>query len=968
MSERNPILDGYVMGEAMTDHNGVVCYPAMLQNSEDKYIVKKISVPATDVSVDALLLSGAYASKEEALAYYQNLANEILQEAKILTELSKLEGFVPYLASQVSAQEDGNGYAVSLIAPYRMSLEQLLSEKVMTHQGIMDLAMDICTALAACRRAGYLYIDLKPGNIFYTENNDYRIGDLGFISLASLRFASLQEKHHSIYTAPEIEDAMSQLNTTLDVYALGMILYQAYNGGHLPMDGDQLANPLLPPVYADYEMAEIILTACHPDVSRRWADPTQLGQALVQYMQRNGVSEDPIIPPPVTTPELDVGEEFLPEDELSDMDEDWDSIDDLSILEELEQDSPQPPEDGDQMEAIDEILAQADDLIAHVPPAPAVAPEPVDVPMPAPIVLGPKAEAESDEPESVPEDIPEEAAVQEAQAAEWTPDPVPLSVEEEDSPAPEAEAETSETEEAQEETEEPVKEKIAHPKRKVILRLVLTVLILGLLAAAAFTLYKNYQNDNTKVVHSLNITGTADSITVHIRADLEDSQLRVTCSDAYGNTLTSEVANGTATFTGLSPQTRYTIRVTTTGDYKLAGSVSNTFTTASQTTVADFTASIGPADGSVYLQFRVIGVECDQWILTWTADGVEPQSTTFAGHSCTVYDLQIGSKYTFTLSAGDDSNVVGLTQVTYVAQPIIRAENPVITACGNGLLTVTWDVPAGATVDTWTVRCYDESGFDQTMTIQDCTATFEGLTHETDCTIEITAEGMTQSVITSICANPINITDYLFETDSTGNLIFQWNYTGVTPEGGWSVSWSCDGTPAQFLEAQETAVLLPYIPGGEYTISLIPADGTPIFGHTCVITAPEAENFASYGIQMEDLQFMMCATPGTEDWVWDEIHQDAYKTTFSTGEPAGFVVWCDAEMENSEEAISITFLLRDETGNLIDFSATETMWNALWVQGFCELNIPTMPNVPGNYCLWIYFDGMFAGSQEFIVE
>ena len=969
MSEQNPILDGFVMGEAMTDHNGVVCYPAMLQNSEDKYIVKKILVPANHVSMDALLLSGAYSSREDALAYYQDLAGEILQESRILTELSTLEGFVPYQNSHAAMREDGNGYAVCLVAPYRTSLEQIFSEQIMTHQGILDLAMDLCTALAACRRAGYLYIDLKPSNIFFTENKDYRIGDLGFIALSSLRFASLQDKYKSIYTAPEIEDAMSQLNTTLDVYALGLILYQAYNGGHLPLEGDQLAQSLLPPVYADYEMAEIILTALHPEVSRRWQDPTQLGQALVQYMQRNGVSPDPIIPAPVATPELDVGEEFLPE-EAEITPEEWEEIPDLDIFQELDASvASEDPEADDA--ALHEMLAQADDLIAHVPPAPAVAPDPIDVPMPEPIQPEPEAEIQEEE---IPEEvILEEPVAEEASAPVEEAEPVQTPAQPEE-PVP-AEEEVPEEQPQEDDilpvllVEEPaVKEKIPHPKRKRALRITLILLILAMLVVGAYLAIRNYRQNTIRTVHSLTITGTADSITVLVDSDLEENQMQITCSDAYGNTQTSNVVNGIATFTGLNPQTRYTIRVTTTGKYKLHGTLSDTFTTDTQTMVSDLTATIGPADGSVYLSFRVTGVECDAWILTWSAPGLESQSATFAGHSYTVYDLQIGSHYTFTLSAGDESNVVGQTQVEYTAQNILRAEQVRIIACGNGVLTVQWESPAGADVKNWTITCRDESGFHQTIVTDECIATFQGMDHLTPCTIEIVAEGMPQGVATTIGANPLNITDVHFDLDENGDLLFVWDYTGTGPENGWMISWSCDGYQGEMLRSETTSVALPFIPRGEYTVSLIPADGIPIFGHTVSFSAPETTDFAGFGITADDLTYNMCAIGNKENWSFKDIDVSDYRHTFTRGENAGFVLWHPDSAVNSQEEITITYVLRNYAGALVDLTVETMIWDAIWSQNMGQLTVPYMPQQADDYCLWIYINNQLVLIQEFIVE
>lgn len=1028
MSEPNQILkilEGFTMGEAITGHNGVVCYPAMRHNSDDKYIVKKISVPASQVQLAALLLTGAYATHEEALTYYKELAEEITQEMRVLNALSNLEGFIPYLASEISQKEDASGYEVTLISPYQQSLEQIFTQQVMTHQGIMDLAMDLCAALAACRRSGYLYIDLKPGNVFYTQHMDYRIGDLGFVSLSSLKYASLPDKYRSVYTAPEIVDAASELNTTMDVYSLGMVLYQAYNGGILPIEDGQLVQPLLPPMYADYEMAEIIMTACHEDPAQRWENPTQFGQALVQYMQRNGVSEEPIIPAPVATPELDAGEDFLPEEDISD-DEDWSSIPDLAFIQELEE-GIAAEKDNFQLdgEAIEddtaEILAQADDLIAHVLPAPVKAPEPIDVPMPEPIAL--EADTQQDTVDIAPDGISfftSEIQAEDAESLDTSLPPNPdaetlmeeVSAEEAKEDCEETESEASSAPviavdadiadqvSHQQDAEESETQKESDPepdsaseaenipehdftpapkaktsvdetirrKPKAWVRLVVSLVVIALLAGLALMCYHLYQQKYLKTVESLVVTGTENSIIVQVQTDADEEYLRVTCSDTYGNTVSSKVTNGSAIFTGLAPQTRYTIRVTILGNYKLEGTLTYSFTTDSVTQIDDLTATIGPADGSVYLSFRVTGVECDEWILSWSAPGIESQSLTFAGHNVTVYDLIIGKEYTFTLSPGDDSKVVGQTQVSYLARPITRAENAEITACGNGSLTVQWNPPAGETVSKWIVRCYDGSGYDQTVTTDQCSYTFQGLTHETACTVEITADGMPQGIMTTISANPITVTVFNFLPDGNGNLVFQWEYIGNAPEGGWRVSYSCDGILMNTLTATENRVLLNYVPNCTYSISLIPMNGATILGHTCSFPTPRAESFDRYGVQMVNLQFTMCATPGTENWDWSEITQDAYKTTFAEGEQAGFVIWCDAAMENAEARTAITFALYSSDGTLLDISAAEGVWNELWHQGFCELDIPTMPSAPGRYTLWVYFDGMLAASQDFTVQ
>ena len=328
----SPLLDGFAMGSPISDHDGVICCPAVKEDSENKYIVKIISVPASQTQLDAFLLTGAYKDPADAMEYFKATVDGIEAEAKLLQKLSKLEGFLPYDAWQIEPMDENRlGYEVYLISAYKRSLEKFTSRNPMTHLGAVNLGLDICAALAIARRAGYIYADLKPTNIFISEDREFRIGDLGFLEMASLKYTSLPGKYLSDYTPPEMRKLMGTVNTTADTYALGMILYQLYNNGQLPEVDPDSDEPLPFPVNADYEMAEIIAKATAPKASARYADPMEMGQALVAYMQRNRVGDTPITPPlaePVAEEEPLVAESFddsIPGEEDA-VDADWENI------------------------------------------------------------------------------------------------------------------------------------------------------------------------------------------------------------------------------------------------------------------------------------------------------------------------------------------------------------------------------------------------------------------------------------------------------------------------------------------------------------------------------------------------------------------------------------------------------------------------------------------------------------------
>ena len=80
----SPLLDGFTVGTPVGDHFGVRCYPAVRADSPRKYIIKAISIPASQTQLDALLITGAYKDSAQAAEYYRSLAEDIAKETDLL--------------------------------------------------------------------------------------------------------------------------------------------------------------------------------------------------------------------------------------------------------------------------------------------------------------------------------------------------------------------------------------------------------------------------------------------------------------------------------------------------------------------------------------------------------------------------------------------------------------------------------------------------------------------------------------------------------------------------------------------------------------------------------------------------------------------------------------------------------------------------------------------------------------------
>ena len=955
-----PILEGLLAGQCYSDHDGVRCYPAIHLESGEKYIIKVISIPTSPTETEALMLAGAIGDTADAMHYYRTVTEGVLAETRLLNELAMLEGFLGCQRFEMEEDAENCGYLVYLLTPYHEAMDLPLSQGNMTHLAAMNMALDLCAALVACRRSGHMYVDLKPANIYKNEKGGYCIGDLGFISLKGLKYASLPDKYRSSYTAPEMADCFAELNDTLDIFALGMVLYQAYNGGALPHEGIAPAELPAPPIYADYELAEIILKACHPDPTQRWEDPSQLGQALTGYMQRNSVEDKPIVPPPVEEqPQEEVPadeeavEEFLPEmtpeeleaamsEEEASENEDpelvmiaalaaEDSVSELNVL-------AAGAEETDESESTEEetaqMLAQADELMTLVPPDPVVAPEAAQLPD----IISVEEPVENTAADSTESDD-DNAALVAAISAE----PASVTVD----------AQAAETEAAS-----PVKHEPRPKKPFPWGKLIVTAVILFFLAGIGLGGYYYYSQEYLQYVDAIQISGTDHTATVTVVTKSDQSILYVALTDSYGNTHNEALVNGYATFTNLNPQTRYTVEIRVIGFHELRGEVTEHFTTATQTEILSFQATIGPVDGSVNLSFTTSGPLPERWKVIATADGQPAVTEEFTGSAVTVSGLHVGSHYTFLLEPVGELYMAGQTKTEFTAANIILAQDPQIIAFRDGALHVVWSSPAGESVESWTLRCYNNSGYDVTVTTSDPEYIFQDVNPGTPTTVEITANGMVKSVSTSICANPVTVLDYTVQSQGDGTFLLSWNFSGAAPESGWNLAWTLDGVPQPMIHCDENSAVIPLeIPGSSYTFTLAIPDGTRIFGEAYTASVPQAEPFSGNKLTSEDLLCQTFRAPNKKKWTYKNVDESCLTSQFTLDEQIYLMLSTSKSIVKSSDPVTMTYVLRSADGTFLKIDSQALVWNDMWVKKHCIIELPS-PAAAGEYVMYVYMNSM----------
>lgn len=143
----------------------------------------------------------------------------------------------------------------------------------------------ISAGVAYLHDHGIVHRDLKPGNIF-SDEGIVKIGDYGlskFIS-CSRRSGQTESVGTVHYMAPEI--ANGRYGKEIDVYALGILLYEMLTG-HVPFEGESVGEVLMKHLTSDPELSrlaspyrEIVAQAMEKDPEKRYRNAAELAAAL----------------------------------------------------------------------------------------------------------------------------------------------------------------------------------------------------------------------------------------------------------------------------------------------------------------------------------------------------------------------------------------------------------------------------------------------------------------------------------------------------------------------------------------------------------------------------------------------------------------------------------------------------------------------------------------------------------------
>ena len=244
--------------------------------------MKVITLPQNPGDVEELRGEGY--DDESITATFQSHLKSIVAEYTLMRKLDGSANVVNCKDIRYIQHDDGMGWDIFIRMELLTPLLKALPENV-PEETVVRLGRDIASALVLCRKHSIIHRDIKPQNIFISDNADYKLGDFGIAKTVEKTMGGTKIGTYK-YMAPEVYNNQPY-GSGADIYSLGLVLYWLLNERRMPFmplppakilaGQDEQARQrrlsgekLPPPAHGSQELKRIVLKACAYDPKDRY--------------------------------------------------------------------------------------------------------------------------------------------------------------------------------------------------------------------------------------------------------------------------------------------------------------------------------------------------------------------------------------------------------------------------------------------------------------------------------------------------------------------------------------------------------------------------------------------------------------------------------------------------------------------------------------------------------------------------
>ena len=236
--------------------------------------MKVITLPQNPGDVEELRGEGF--DDESITATFQSHLRSIVAEYTLMRKLDGSANVVNCKDIRYVQHDDGIGWDIFIRMELLTPLLKALPENV-PEETVVRLGRDIASALVLCRKHSIIHRDIKPQNIFISDNADYKLGDFGIAKTVEKTMGGTKIGTYK-YMAPEVYNNQPY-GSGADIYSLGLVLYWLLNERRMPFmplppakvlaGQDEQARQrrlsgekLPPPAHGSQELKRIVLKSC----------------------------------------------------------------------------------------------------------------------------------------------------------------------------------------------------------------------------------------------------------------------------------------------------------------------------------------------------------------------------------------------------------------------------------------------------------------------------------------------------------------------------------------------------------------------------------------------------------------------------------------------------------------------------------------------------------------------------------
>lgn len=263
--------------------------------------IKVITVPQDENEVAAARADGM--NNDSTRAFFKSFVDDWVNEIKLLESLKGNQNIVSIEDYKVVEHEDKIGWDIYIRMELLKSFTDHIGDSVLNEDEIIQLGIDMCSALELCAKLNIVHRDIKPENIFISKFGSFKLGDFGVARQLERTGSELSKKGTYHYMAPEVYNG-KPYNNSVDTYSLGIVMYKLINDNRTPflpaapqqitfqnkeealvrrLKGDKIPFP----ARASNEFAAVVLNACEYDPSHRYASATEMKNALEDVRTNN---------------------------------------------------------------------------------------------------------------------------------------------------------------------------------------------------------------------------------------------------------------------------------------------------------------------------------------------------------------------------------------------------------------------------------------------------------------------------------------------------------------------------------------------------------------------------------------------------------------------------------------------------------------------------------------------------------